>query len=122
MISKVKWPLSGLMTEENRLLDHLSNNYDGPVGENPKENNLNENKPAGCTIWFQVQGNQPLVCKTDKCWTKVWQKTVWITWDMCPYPSETAQQTTVSITAVLSQDRLSRMAVGRLFLAKCVCF
>lgn len=34
------------MTEENSVMYHLFNIYDGPAGENPKENGLNENKPT----------------------------------------------------------------------------
>lgn len=46
------------MTEENRVIDHLFKIYDGPVGENPKENSLNENKPTatGNKIRFQGTG------------------------------------------------------------------
>lgn len=49
------------MTEENRVLEYLFNIYGAPACENPKENNLNENKPiaAGYKTWvlfFQNTG------------------------------------------------------------------
>lgn len=44
------------MTAENRVLDHLFNIYDGPAGENPKENNLSENKPTAAEYKIRFQG------------------------------------------------------------------
>lgn len=69
------------MTEENRVLGHLFNIYDVPAGENPKENNLNENKPIAAgyktqVIFFKIQGSQFFLCETDKSWTKALQQAV----------------------------------------------
>lgn len=44
------------MTEENRVIEHLLNMYDGPAGENPKENSLNENKPTAAGYKITVSG------------------------------------------------------------------
>lgn len=63
------------MTEENRVLDHLFNILGAPAGENPKENNLSENKPIAAgyktqVFFFKIQGSQFFLCKTEKNWTK----------------------------------------------------